>query len=78
MIQAGNKADQAPEQLVTKVKGAGISLISGAAELALRSAAEHKIISYHPGDTTFSIPEETKLNAAQKDGLEKIRVFMNT
>ena len=78
MIQAGNKADQAPEQLVTKVKGAGISLISGAAELALRSAAEHKIISYHPGDTTFSIPDETKLNAAQKDGLEKIRVFMNT
>lgn len=78
MIQAGNKADQAPDYLIAKVKTAGISLISGAAELALRSAAEHKIIRYHPGDATFTIPGEVKLSPAQKDGLEKIRVFMDT
>ena len=78
MIQAGNKADQAPEQLISTVKAAGISLISGAAELALRSAAEHKVFSYHPGDASFTIPEGTKLNPAQIEGLEKIRSFMNT
>ena len=78
MIQAGNKADQAPAELVAKVKGAGISLISGAAELALRSAAEHNLIVYHPGDTTFTIPEGITLNAAQQEGLAKIRVFMDT
>ena len=78
MIQAGNKADQAPDNLITKVKSAGISLTSGAAELALRSAAEHKIIGYHPGDTTFTIPEGVTLNKAQQDGLTKIKLFMDT
>jgi len=78
MIRAGNKADQAPEELVAKVKAAGISLISGAAELALRSAAEHNLITYHPGDVTFTIPDGVKLNAAQQDGLLKIRGFMET
>ena len=77
MIRAGNKADQAPEALISSLKAADISLISGAAELALRSAAEHKIITYHPGDPSFSIPEEGKLNPAQKDGLAKIRGFMD-
>ncbi|PKL59771.1 MAG: redox-regulated ATPase YchF [Methanomicrobiales archaeon HGW-Methanomicrobiales-4] len=78
MIRAGNKADQAPEALISSVKSAGIVLISGAAELALRSAAEHKIITYRPGDPSFSIPEEGKLSAAQKEGLAKIRTFMDT
>jgi hypothetical protein len=77
MIRAGNKADQAPEAFITRMNEAGICLISGAAELALRSATEHQIISYHPGDTIFTIPEEGKLNAAQKQGLEKIRTFMD-
>ncbi len=76
MIQAGNKADQAPPDLIARVTGAGISLTSGAAELALRSAAEHRIISYHPGDTSFSIPDAGTLTPAQKDGLETIRSFM--
>lgn len=76
MIRAGNKADQAPPALITSLKTAGISLISGAAELALRSAAEHKIISYHPGDPLFSIPDEGKISQAQKDGLNRIRTFM--
>jgi len=77
MIQAGNKADQAPAELVTKVKAAGISLISGAAELALRSAAEHNLIIYHPGDASFTIADGVTLNAAQQDGLSKIRGFMD-
>lgn len=78
MIQVGNKADQAPAELINSIKGAGISLISGAAELALRSAAEHKVIGYHPGDATFTIPEGSSLSQAQKDGLAKIRSFMDT
>jgi ribosome-binding ATPase YchF (GTP1/OBG family) len=78
MIQAGNKADQAPEPLVRRVRQAGISMTSGAAELALRTAAEHNVISYHPGDPSFTIPDEGKLTPAQKDGLDKIRSFMKT
>lgn len=78
MIQVGNKADQAPENLIARVQGAGISLISGAAELALRSAAEHNVIRYHPGDASFTIPEGSSLNQAQKDGLAKIKTFMDT
>jgi len=78
MIQAGNRADLAPSDLISRVRGAGISLTSGAAELALRTAAEHKIITYHPGDSSFSIPDEGKLNQAQKEGLLKIQEYMKT
>lgn len=78
MIQAGNRADLAPSDLISRVRGAGISLTSGAAELALRTAAEHKIITYHPGDSSFSIPDEGKLNQAQKEGLLKIQEYMET
>jgi ribosome-binding ATPase YchF (GTP1/OBG family) len=77
MIRAGNKADQAPKSLISSLRAAGISLISGAAELALRSAAEHKIITYHPGDPSFTILDEGKLSPAQKEGLAKIRMFMD-
>ncbi|HWQ65666.1 MAG TPA: redox-regulated ATPase YchF [Methanospirillum sp.] len=76
MIQAGNKADLAPANLIASLTAAGIPLICGAAELALRSAAEHKVIAYRPGDPSFTIPDDGKLNAAQKGALEKIQSFM--
>ncbi len=78
MIQAGNRADLAPPDLISRVQGAGISLTSGAAELVLRTAAEHKVITYNPGDPAFSIPDEGKLNPAQKEGLVKIQEYMKT
>ncbi len=73
----GNRADVTPEPLITLLTEKGIPLISGAAELALRSAAEHQFITYHPGDPSFTIPEGVTLSPAQQEGLLKIRSFMD-
>ncbi|QXO96109.1 redox-regulated ATPase YchF [Methanospirillum purgamenti] len=77
MIIAGNKADLASPELLEKVKGSGAILTSGAAELALRTAATSQMIAYHPGDKTFSIPDEGKLSEAQKAGLMKMKSYMD-
>ncbi|MDD3574162.1 MAG: TGS domain-containing protein, partial [Methanospirillum sp.] len=76
-IVAGNKADLAPPELLAKVKGSGAILTSGAAELALRTAASSQMIVYHPGDASFSIPDEGKLSSAQKAGLLKMKEYMD-
>ena len=75
-IIAGNKADLAPAELLKKVSAFGAVLTSGAAELALRTAASADLIRYLPGDMKFSIPDEGKLNSAQKAGLDKMRQFL--
>ena len=77
MIIAGNKADLASPELIGKVKGSGAILTSGAAELALRTAAASQVIAYHPGDPSFSIPDESKLSEAQKTGLMKMKAYMD-
>lgn len=77
MIIAGNKADLASPDLLEKVKKSGAILTSGAAELALRSAATSGLISYHPGDSSFTIPDEEKLSDAQKSGLSKMKVYLD-
>jgi len=77
MIVAGNKADCAPPELLEKVSGCGAILTSGAAELALRTAAASNLIVYHPGDLSFSIPDENRLSDAQKAGLMKIKAYMD-
>jgi hypothetical protein len=77
MIVAGNKADLAPPEFLAKVKDSGIILTSGAAELALRTAASSQMIVYHPGDASFSVPNEGKLSDAQKAGLMKMKEYMD-
>lgn len=43
------------------------------AELALRRAAEKKLIDYRPGDCNFKINKPEQLNESQRKALEKIR-----
>ncbi len=45
-------------------------------ELALREASKHGLIDYVPGESDFKLKDETKLNDAQKNGLEFIRKFL--
>ncbi len=77
MIVAGNKADLASPDMLSRVKSSGAIPTSGAAELALRTAAASHLISYHPGDATFSIPDEGRLSEAQKAGLMKMKAYMD-
>ena len=46
---------------------------SAEAELALRRAAEKKLIEYKPGDKDFKIIQPEKLSSGQIQGLESIR-----
>ena len=46
---------------------------SAESELALREAAKQDLISYVPGDSTFTIKNESKLNENQKKALQFIQ-----
>lgn len=75
MLIAANKADIAPEENIKKFRGEQVVLCSADAELALRTAAKKKIITYLPGDADFEIggsPTEK-----QRKGLEAIRSFIH-
>jgi ribosome-binding ATPase YchF (GTP1/OBG family) len=49
--------------------------VSAHAEKALKNAAEKEVVDYYPGDQDFEILEED-LPEEKKEGLEKIREFM--
>jgi len=76
MLVVGNKVDEAPEQLRTKLAARDIAFASAASELALRNAAGAHIIQYLPGDPVFSVADTVSLTAAQKGGLAKIAEVM--
>ncbi len=76
IIVAGNKADIAPKTGITMLQERDINLVSGAAELALRTAAQAQLIRYNPGDPEFTIPDPAKLSDMQKKGLETIAEYM--
>lgn len=76
MVPVGNKVDQAPQSLVDALKSDGFLFASAAGELALRNAAQAKIVRYLPGDPTFSLVNEQALSAPQKAGLAKIAGVM--
>ncbi len=83
MIIAANKADIAPEANIKKLEaqsgeGDGEPVIpcSAEAELALRTAAKNKIITYLPGDLDFEPLRE--LTEEQRKGLEKIGKLIQT
>lgn len=46
-------------------------------EFNLKKALEAEILSYCPGESSFKITDESKLNDVQKSGLEKIQNSMN-
>jgi ribosome-binding ATPase YchF (GTP1/OBG family) len=76
MVQVGNKVDQAPDAVVAALKSDGFLFASAAGELALRNAAQAKLIRYLPGDPGFSLTNEQALSAPQKAGLGKIAEVM--
>ncbi|HUV02608.1 MAG TPA: redox-regulated ATPase YchF [Desulfobacteria bacterium] len=79
MLIAANKADVAPEANIKRLKEVSeeneepVIPCSAAAELALRTAAKNKIISYLPGTADFDISGDP--SEKQVKGLEKIREF---
>ncbi len=82
MIIAANKADIAPHEHLANLKQGDdasereqVIPCSAAAELALRTAAKNKLITYVPGDADFEIVGE--LTEKQRKGLEKIREFLH-
>ncbi|MBU0461841.1 MAG: DUF933 domain-containing protein, partial [Nanoarchaeota archaeon] len=78
MIIAANKADipiakQNIERMKKEFPNYKIIPCSAEAEIALREAAKHGLIHYIPGEKTFKILEEGKLNEKQKKALEFIQ-----
>jgi ribosome-binding ATPase YchF (GTP1/OBG family) len=76
IILAANKADLAPPENIKRLQeleGYTVIPTIAEAELALRRAAKAGMVSYLPGDSTFEIVDESKLNPAQLKGLEKIK-----
>lgn len=79
MIIAMNKADIAPDGNIQLVKDLGdISVVTMAeTELALKRASEKKVVNYVPGEKTFTINDESKLNTNQKNALEYMKNNMD-
>ena len=72
MIIAANKADQASEENLAALKEMGAVPTIAAGELALKSAASAKLLSYLPGDSSFAPIEGAKLSAPQVKALTMI------
>jgi ribosome-binding ATPase len=76
MLLVANKMDlPTAEANIEKLKKLNYIVIpaSAEAELALRRAAEKKLIEYRPGDADFKIVQPEKLSAGQIKALEAIR-----
>lgn len=75
ILLALNKADAAtPETMRALEKLAAVAIpTSASSELALRKAADAGILRYEPGDSDFTLTDDSKLNAAQRKGLDYIR-----
>lgn len=72
MIIAANKADQASEENLAALKEMRAVPTIAAGELALKSAASAKLLSYLPGDSSFAPVEGAKLSAPQVKALTMI------
>ncbi|MEM1953204.1 MAG: TGS domain-containing protein, partial [Candidatus Caldarchaeum sp.] len=76
VIVAANKTDiPGSEQNVEKIrmKGYEVVAISAEAERTLRLAAAKQLVKYMPGDSSFTVTDESKLTPAQRKALEYIR-----
>ncbi len=78
MIAAMNKADIAPEGNIERVREVNEMCVVTMAEteLALKKAATAGLISYTPGDPTFSVAEGKQLNDAQRKALDYMKANM--
>lgn len=75
ILVALNKADLADDATLARLQKAAPNAVptSANAELALRKAADAGVVRYEPGDKDFVVVDDSKLNAAQKKGLDHIR-----
>jgi ribosome-binding ATPase YchF (GTP1/OBG family) len=76
MIAVANKADQAPDALLERLREHGVPPATAAGELALRNAAKAGLVKYLPGDPTFTIPDPAGLSRAQAAGLDALASVM--
>ncbi len=79
MLIAANKIDlPTAEENVERLKELNYTVIPccAEAELALRRAAEKRLIDYRPGDCNFSIPALEKLTDAQNKALETVKKIL--
>ena len=81
IVVAANKIDKATSKkhfkdMKNKFPEHIIIQCSSEIELALREAAHHDMISYLPGDKSFTITHEEKLNEKQKQGLSFMKKFL--
>jgi hypothetical protein len=76
MLVVGNKFDETPAELRTRLAGLGVAFASAASELALRNAAAASVIRYLPGDSEFKVADGVTLSVPQKAGLTKIAEVM--
>lgn len=75
IVLALNKADLAAPDTLARLQKLGFPAVptSANSELALRKAADAGVVRYEPGDAQFTVVDDSKLNAAQKKGLDYIR-----
>ncbi|MFW3147056.1 MAG: redox-regulated ATPase YchF [Thermoplasmatota archaeon] len=77
MMIAANKADRATDEqieaFVGKASNYKVIPTCSEAEMALKKASKAGLIDYIPGSPDFEIKDPSKLNEAQKKGLERIR-----
>jgi len=77
IVLVANKADVAPTENLERLGEEDKPVIPSTAdgELALRTAAESGVVSYHPGDDDFQVVGD--VSDAQREGLETIREVMS-
>ncbi len=81
MIIAANKIDKAGAlenvaRLQKEFPHYTIIGCSAELELALKEASKHGLISYIPGERSFSVPDESKLSPAQAKAIAFMREFL--
>jgi len=81
-LVAANKCDRATKAqstaLAQEIDPLPVVPTASDAELTLRRAARAGLVTYHPGDTSFTVKEPGRLNAAQTAALEEIRRVFHT
>ncbi|MCL4334098.1 MAG: redox-regulated ATPase YchF [Candidatus Thermoplasmatota archaeon] len=75
-IIVATKADKIDHDESTKLKEKGVQVVSGDYELVLRRASKAGLISYLPGDVSFTLADPGKLTPAQLDALKRVEDFM--
>lgn len=81
ILVAANKCDlptakETIERLTSELKDIIILPCAAEAELLLRRASQAGLISYIPGDSTFSVPDPARVSAAQKKALDLVKTHV--